>query len=68
MPHLVDNPYITDREGMFCPTQSTGLSCLIGYQVWTSLEEIASAIHGKECISDNISVRFGPRPRVSLAD
>ena len=56
------------REGLLFSAQGTGPSCLIGYHVWASLEELASAIHGKECISDNISVRFGSRPRVSLAD
>lgn len=53
---------------MLLPAQGRRLSCLIGYHMWASLEELASAIHGKECISDNISVRFGPRPGVSLAD
>lgn len=68
-PHLVGNPYMTlvRRLALLCPRHWS--SCLIGYlHVWASLEELASAIHGKECISDNISVRFGARPRVSLAD
>lgn len=52
LPHLVDKLSVTDSIRV-CSLQSQhGQPCLVGCNVWPSLEP-ASTIHGKECISDN---------------